>query len=78
MITAREAREETIRCCEEMDNHIIQQIMAAINKAVSEGEFKTEIPKCVPYWVDTVLTKLGYEVIKSSSRDKEYTIIRWE
>lgn len=77
MLSAREAREETIRCCEEMDNHIIQQIMATINKAVSEGEFKTEIPKCVPYWVERLLTHLGYEVNRGSSCDEEYTIICW-
>lgn len=77
MISAKEAREETIRYCEKIDGHIFQQVMAAINKAVSEGEFKTEIPKCVPYGVEVILTHLGYEVNRGSSYDKEYTIIYW-
>lgn len=77
MISAKEAREETIRCREKLLENEIQYVEDCIKKAINKGEFVVGISAYLSSETVNTLEMLNYDVVRDFSRGRGYTTICW-
>ena len=83
MISAKEARNATIRCREKLLENEIQYVENAINKAINDGKFAIELPTYLLTNTVEELKRLNYSISRkfrtiNFADSIGYTKISWE